>query len=83
MNTQLPNQREGPRRGLVTDILIWLECFATLVSVITSKHPDRHLISLLKPGILSESAGTLRAWHGLIYETNLQTSRELEVLGLE
>ena len=41
MNAQSPSQRGGPRCGLVMDILIWLECFATLASVITSKRPEK------------------------------------------
>ena len=43
MNTQSPSQKGGPHCGLVTDILIWLECFATLASVITSKHSNKTL----------------------------------------
>ena len=66
MNTQSSSQRGGPCCGLVTYILIWLECFATLA---LSSHPDiltRHPTSLLTPGRLSEPARTLRAWHGYL-----------------
>ena len=30
-----------PRRGPVTDILLWVECYATLVSVLTTRFPDK------------------------------------------
>ena len=48
MNKKSPSQRGGTHRGLVTDILIWQECFATLASVITTKHLDKapHLFCL-------------------------------------
>ena len=30
-----------PKRGLVTDISLWTECYALLVAVLTTKHPDK------------------------------------------
>ena len=30
-----------PKRGLVTDIALWTECFASLVAVLTTKHPEK------------------------------------------
>ena len=33
--------RRTSRRGPVTDILLWVECYATLVSVLTSRFPEK------------------------------------------
>ena len=33
--------RRTTRRGPVTDILVWLECFAALVAVLSTKYPDK------------------------------------------
>ena len=30
-----------PKRGLITDISLWTECFASLVAVLTTKHPEK------------------------------------------
>ena len=30
-----------PRRGLVTDISLWIECFATLAAVLSVRYPDK------------------------------------------
>ena len=30
-----------PKRGLVTDISLWTECYASLVAVLTTKYPDK------------------------------------------
>ena len=30
-----------PKRGLVTDIALWTECYASLVAVLATKHPDK------------------------------------------
>ena len=30
-----------PKRGLVTDIALWTECFASLVAVLTTKYPEK------------------------------------------
>ncbi len=36
-----PGSRRQTRRAPVTDILLWVECFSVLVSVLASKHPER------------------------------------------
>ena len=33
--------RRTPRRGPVTDIMLWVECYASLVAVLTSRYPDK------------------------------------------
>ena len=33
--------RRTPCRRLVTDILVWLECFASLVAVLSTQHPNK------------------------------------------
>ena len=33
--------RRASRRTLVTDILLWLECYSTLATVITTRYPDK------------------------------------------
>lgn len=35
------HQRRGQRRGPVTDILIWVECFSSLVSIFATIHPEK------------------------------------------
>ena len=72
MNTQSLSQRGGPRRGLVTDILIWLECFATLASVITSKHPDKapHLFAYARTIVRASRNFEGLAW--VSYDTNFR-----------
>lgn len=35
------HQRRGARRNVVTDILVWVECFSTLVSVLATKYPHK------------------------------------------
>ena len=72
MNIQLPNQKGGPRHGLVTDILIWLECFATLASVITSKHPDKapHLFAYTRTIVRASRNFEGLAW--VSYDTNFK-----------
>lgn len=34
-------QSRRPRRGPVTEILLWVECYASLVSVLATKYPDK------------------------------------------
>ena len=33
--------RRGQRRGPVTDILVWVECYSSLVSVLASRYPEK------------------------------------------
>jgi hypothetical protein len=35
------HQRQGQRKGPVTDILVWVECYASLVAVLASGHPKK------------------------------------------
>lgn len=35
------HQAKRPRRGPVTDILLWADCYATMVSVLVEKHPHK------------------------------------------
>ena len=39
-----------PKRGLVTDITLWTECYASLVAVLATKHPDKtpHFMGYLR-----------------------------------
>ena len=39
-----------PRRGPVTDILLWVECFASMVDILYRKYPDKtsHFMTYLK-----------------------------------
>ena len=39
-----------PKRGLVTDISLWTECYASLVAVLTTMHPDKapHFMGYLR-----------------------------------
>ena len=39
-----------PKRGLVTDISLWTECYASLVAVLTTKYPDKapHFMGYLR-----------------------------------
>ena len=32
-----------PRRGLITDISLWTECYASLVAILTTKFPEKAL----------------------------------------
>ena len=33
--------RRPQRRGPVTDILLWVECYSTMVAILASKFPDK------------------------------------------
>ena len=50
------------KRGSVTNILLWLECFASLVAVLATKYPTKvpHLLAKLKTfmRIQKTAAGT-------------------------
>ena len=35
------HSRRAPKRGPVTDILLWVECFSMLAGVLTTKYPER------------------------------------------
>lgn len=35
------HQQHPTRRGPVTDILVWVECFASMVAVLSTKYPDK------------------------------------------
>ena len=50
-----------PRRGPVTDIMLWVECYSTLVAVLTTKHPEKapNLMAYLKTIVKAQ-----RAFHG-------------------
>ena len=37
----LPQAPSYPCRGPVTDILLWVECYAALVSILTTHFPDK------------------------------------------
>lgn len=44
------SSRRTQRRGPVTDILLWVECYSTLVSVLSTRFPDKmpHLMTYQK-----------------------------------
>jgi len=35
------HQRKGQRRGPVTDILLWVECYTSMVSVLSTRYADK------------------------------------------
>jgi len=44
------HQRRGPRKGPVNDILVWVECYSSLVTTLASKFPQQtpHFMAYLK-----------------------------------
>ena len=39
-----------PKRGLITDIALWTECFTTLATALSARYPDKapHLMAYLR-----------------------------------
>ena len=60
-----------PRRGLVTDISLWIECFATLAAVLSVRYPDK------APQFMAYMCTIVRASRNLKAQPGPPTTRPL------
>ena len=58
------HQRRGQRRGPITDILLWTECYASMVSILASKFPDKtpQFMAYLKTIVKAQRTFTGEGW---------------------
>ena len=58
------HQRRGQRRGPITDILLWTECYASMVSILASKFPDKtpQFMAYLKTIVKAQQTFTGEGW---------------------
>ena len=57
------------RRGQVTDILLWVECYAAMVAVLTSRYPDKgpELMAYLRTIVHAQCTFSGEGW--VMYDT--------------
>ena len=58
------HQRRSNRRGPVTDILIWIECYSSLVAILSTKYPDKtpQLMSYMRTIVKSQRTFSGEGW---------------------
>lgn len=58
------HQRRGQRRGQFTDILLWTECYATLVAILSSRFPEKtaQFMAYLKTIVKAQRTFTGEGW---------------------
>lgn len=58
------HQRRGQRRGPVTDILLWTECYAAMVSILASRFPEKtpQFMAYLKTIVKAQRTFTGEGW---------------------
>ena len=74
--------RRTTRRGPVTDILVWLECFAALVAVLSMKYPDKvtHFMTYQRTIIKAQRCFVGDGWvtYDSTYRTASAASKSLD-----
>ena len=53
-----------PCQGMVTDVLVWTECYATMASILATTFPDKAPLFTATSRRSSGRRETLRVWHG-------------------
>lgn len=58
------HQRRRQRRGPITDILLWVECFASLTSVLAPRFPEKtpHFMSYMRTIVKAHRSFTGEGW---------------------
>ncbi len=58
------HQRKGQRRGPITDILIWVECYSSLVATLSQRYPDKtpHLMAYMKTIVKAQRTFVGEGW---------------------
>ena len=72
----------APRRGPVTDILLWIECYSTLVSVLASRFPTKvpQLTSYQKTIVKAHRTYAGQGWvtYDIAYRRRAANAKALE-----
>ena len=72
----------APRRGPVTDILLWIECYSTLVSVLASRFPTKvpQLMSYQKTVVKAHRTYAGQGWvtYDIAYRRRAANTKSLE-----
>ena len=72
----------APRRGPVTDILLWIECYSTLVSVLASRFPTKvpQLMSYQKTIVKAHRTYAGQGWvtYDIAYRRRAANTKSLE-----
>ena len=74
--------RRAPKRGPVTDILLWVECFSIMAGVLTSKYPDcaQDLFSYQKTIVHASRSFSGDSWvtYDLCYRRQAATTKSMK-----
>lgn len=76
------HQRRGQRRGPITDILLWTECYAALVSILSTKFPEKtpQFMAYLKTIVKAQRTFTGEGWvtYDACYRRKAALTKSLE-----
>jgi hypothetical protein len=54
------HQRCGLRKGPITDILVWVECYSSLITVLAKKHPGKTSEFMAYMNTIIKAVGAIR-----------------------
>ena len=81
-DTKCCHQRRLTRRGPVTDILVWIECFSVMVAVLSSKYPDKtpQLMAYQRTIVRASKSYTEDRWvtYDTCYRRNAAITKSLD-----
>ena len=70
--------RQTQRRGPVTDILLWVDCYASLIAVLSAEHPTK--MPYLKTIVYASKSFTWDGWvtYDACYRRKASAARSLD-----